>query len=190
MAQMKSKLILRPEIPEKLEAGKEKLWLAVHGDGSDNRINEDRILEAASYSIGIGLLSAAAQGIRRRFRNRKKTPEDLAAEKEADRINKTSGALEEMLLEYFRPAQQGIVEEETLDELTEVLDEMHEYCRAGKIRIPGQRELTEMRRSIEQFTAALAAEKGVRTAEKTENPEADEFFRIREQLLQQKKLIG
>ncbi len=73
-------ITIDPELIRKLGA-EEKLWSAAHYDGSKNRINEDAILEAGSVSLGI--LTALALWCRKRFRNRGKTKEDLAAEKEA-----------------------------------------------------------------------------------------------------------
>ena len=53
------------------------------------------------------MIAAVSQGIRKLFRNRNKSWQDLEDEKEAYRINKTCGSLEEMLLEYLRAAQEG-----------------------------------------------------------------------------------
>ena len=95
-------LEISPEIISKLSSGDSKLWLAAHEDGSDNRIDGDAILNISSkYGEEFGVISAVFQGIRKRFRNRNKTWQDLEVEKEAYRINKTCGALEQMLLEYL-----------------------------------------------------------------------------------------
>jgi len=178
---------IRPEIMEKLASAKDRLWLAAHADGSDNRIDGESILEASTYGAGVGLLEAAWQWIRKRFRNRDKTREDLAAEKEAASINQTCDALEQMLLEYFRAVRQGAVGEEALDELTGVLQEMHGYQQAGKLQIPGRKELEVICGSITAYTQALAGDSGAVPPAETRG--ADAFALIREQLLRQKELI-
>ena len=106
-----------PETTEKLASETKKLWTAAHEDGSDNRVNGDAVLEASSYDLTFGFLAAGFMWVRKLFRNRGKTREDLKAEKEAAGINRTCGALEQMLLEYFRSAQEGAVDGEALDEL-------------------------------------------------------------------------
>ena len=179
---------INPEIIRKLSAGNGKLWSAVHQDGSDNRINGDVVLEASTYGAEFGFFAAAAQWIRKKVRNRGKTQDDLAAEKEAIRINNTSGALEEMLLEYFRAAQDGSVGKETLDELIGTLEEMKGYYQSGKLKVPDMSILTEIRKSIAGYTAALAAESG-KPVQETETRDADEFSLIREQLIRQRDLI-
>ncbi len=105
--QFNTKLGIDPEIMEKLSVGEGKLWCAAHADGSDNRIDGEAILEASTFGADIGLLEAGVQWIRKLFRNRGKTREDLAAEKEAAGINLTCGSLEQMLLDYFRAAKKG-----------------------------------------------------------------------------------
>ena len=190
MAQTDAKLKIRPEILEKLSAGETKLWSAVHKDDTDNRINGDEVLEASTYGIGVGLLTAGEQWLRKLFRNRGKTKEDLAAEKEASRINRTSDALEEMLLEYFRAAREGRVEEEPLQELIDTLEETEAYYRAGKLRVTGEQELSEMRRGIGEFTAAIAERYNAQPLQETDSSGRDEFFRIRELLIHQKHLLG
>ena len=180
------KLKIYPEILAKLSSGKEKLWVAAHPDGSDNRINGDVILEASSYGTGFGLLAAAAQLIRRRFRNRGKTRSDLLAEKEAAEINRTCIALEEMLLEYFQAVQNGSVDEEALNELIDTLEKMHGYFQSGKLRIPGEKDLVEMRKCIADYTAAITGDQSPSPVGKAESSGKDEFFLIRELLLRQK----
>ena len=187
MAHINAKPGIDPEIITKLSEGG-RLWHAAHADGSDNRINGDVILEAASYGTGFGILAAGAQWIRKTFRNRDKTREDLDAEKEADVINKSCGALEEMLLEYLQAAQAGRIDAEALDELTDQLGEVWEYARSGKLHIPDAKALSEIRGSIAAFTAALAGEEAVPPA--PEASAADEFRRIRELLLRQKELLA
>ena len=53
---------VKPEIIKKLSSGEEKLWLAGHPDGSDNRINTDTILEASTYGAGFGVLAPWGNG--------------------------------------------------------------------------------------------------------------------------------
>ena len=77
---------IHQEIIDKLSAGKGSIWIAAHNDGSDNKINEDAILDTASYSIFLAVLSTIGQSLRKMFRNKKKSHEELAAEKEAAKI--------------------------------------------------------------------------------------------------------
>ena len=116
-------------------------------------------LEASSCGTGFGILAAAAQWIRKRFRNRGKTRLDLEAEKEAAKINRTCGALEEMLFEYFLHAREGSVDPEALGELTGVLREVTEYSRAGKLPVPGEKDLEAMCAAAAGITAALSGGK-------------------------------
>ena len=172
---------IRPEIIKKLSSEDSRLWRAAHADGSDNRINEDTILEASAYGTDFGIIAAVSQGIRMLFRNRNKSRQDLKDEKEAFRINNTCTALNEMLLEYLQAVQEGsAVDEESLDELIDTLDQMHGYYQAGKLTVPGEKELSEIRKSIEDYTAETTGSPAGQT------PGADEFVRIREQLLKQK----
>ena len=180
---------INPEIIRKLSTGNGKLWYAAHDDGSDNRINGDVVMEASTYGAEFGFFAAAAQWIRKKIKNKGKTQDDLAAEKEAKRINNTSGALEEMLLEYFRAAQEGRVGKETLDELIDTLEEMRGYYQSGKLKVPDMSILTEMRKSIAGYTAVLAAESG-KPVQETEPRDADEFSQIRNQLIRQRELIS
>ena len=189
MAQVGVKLEMNPEIIGKLSSGKEKLWLAAHEDGSKNRINGEAVAEASSYSFIFGFLAAGGMWIRKKFRNRGKTKEDLAAEKEAAKINRTSGALEEMLLEYIRAAQKGVVEEDSLDELIDTLEEMHGYHQAGKLSVPGRGELAELRKSITEYTAALAESRSAPPVRGMKLSGEDDFCLLREQLIRQKELI-
>ena len=98
--------------------------------------------------------------------------------------------MEEMLLEYFQAAQEGSVPVETLDELICTLEEMHEYHLAGKLIIPGEKDLAEMRKSITAYTAMVSEKEYGKRFQFSETPEGDEFFLIREQLIMQKKMIG
>ena len=182
------KMEISPEIIRKLSTESGKLWMAVHNDGSDNRINGDVILEASGYGAGFGLFAAITQSIRKKFRNRGKTQEDFDAEKEAKRINNTCGALEQMLLDYFRAAQEGSVGKDALDELIDTLEEMEGYNRSGKLKVPGEKLLTDIRQTITGYTADLAAESG-RPVQAAEKPDADDFSRIREQLIRQRELL-
>ena len=182
------KMEINPEIIRKLSMESGKLWSAAHHDGSDNRINGDVILEASTYGAEFGFFAAAAQWIRKKFRNRGNTQDDLAAEKEAKRINNTSGALEEMLLEYFRAVQEGSVGKEMLDELIDTLEEMKGYYRSGKLKVTDEKILTEIRKSVAEYTAVLAAESG-RPVREAESPDADEFSLIMEQLIRQREMI-
>ena len=184
--QVGAKLEIDPEIIEKLDSESVKLWTASHDDGSDTRINGDKILEESYYGVEFGIIAAVSMWIRKLFRNRNKTPQDLEAEKEAYRINKTCGALEEMLPEYLRSAREGLIDGETLDELTDTLQEMSIYRRDGKLDIPGQQELSEIYRSISGFTAAIAEN---RSRPAVEAARGDEFCRIMTLLEQQKELI-
>ena len=159
-----------------------RAWSAIKQTG-------ETVAEAATYSFIVASLVAGFQGLRKAFRNRGKTPEDFAAEKEAAKINKTCGALEEMLLEYIRSAQDGIVEQEALEELIAVLDEMHGYLQAGKLQVPGMNDLTDIRVSIENYTASLAENRSVRPAPKAKPMDADEFILLRDQLILQKELL-
>ena len=178
-----------PETTEKLASETKKLWTAAHEDGSDNRVNGDAVLEASSYDLTFGFLAAGFMWVRKLFRNRGKTREDLKAEKEAAGINRTCGALEQMLLEYFRSAQEGAVDGEALDELIDTLDEMHRHYKSGKLSVPGEKELSGMRKSIAAYTAAIAESRSALPVPETGSSGMDEFSLIREQLIAQKKLI-
>ena len=182
-------LEISPEIISKLSSEDNKLWLAAHEDGSDNRINGEAILNTSSkYGEWFGVISAVFQGIRKLFRNRNKTWRDLEAEKEAYRINKTCGALEQMLLEYIQAAREGTAaDQESLDELIDTLDEIHGYYQSGKLVVPGEKELSEIRKSIEEYTAEITSDRPVRAAQDGQKANADEFVLIRELLLKQKQ---
>ena len=103
-------LTINPEIIRELGSGQNSLWSAAHGDGSENRINGEAVAETAEYSFSLAFLTAGLMWARKKFRNRDKTKEDLAAEKKAAAINRASDALEEMLLEYLRAAREGEVD--------------------------------------------------------------------------------
>ena len=179
-------LTIDPSILTSLETDIPELWHAAHKDDSDNRIDADAVLDAASYGIPLGFISAAFQGIRKAFRNRGKTKEDLSLEKEAAQINRTCVALRQMLLEYLVAAQAGTIDGESLDELIDTLDEMDGYCRAGKLSVPGRRELDGIRRSIADFTAAIG---GAGDAQVESATASDAFRTIRELLVRQRACV-
>ena len=179
---------IHPEIIRKLSSGDSQLWHAAHNDGSDNRINGDTILEASGYGTEFGIVAAVSMGIRKLFRNRNKTQQDLKAEKEALTINNTCGALDEMLLEYIQTVRKGAAADQgLLDELIDTLEEMHGYYQSGKLIVPGEKELSEIRKIIEEYTAETAGSHSDRPARHDQNPDADEFVLIRELLLKQKQ---
>ena len=108
-----------------------------------------------------------------------------------NRINNTCGALEEMLLEYIQAAKEGITaDRESLDELIDTLEEIHGYYQEGKLIIPGKKELSEIRKSIAAYTAAMTGNDAGRPAPEDTAPNADEFLLIRDQLLKQKQWSG
>ena len=187
MVQTNVKLEVNPEILQKLRYSDAELWTAAHGDGSDNRVNWNAVADADSIDTSLGVLTAAFQGLRKAFRNRGKTKEDFAAEKEAAQINRTCGALSQMLLEYLEAAQAGNLDGESLDELTGVLEEMDGYNQAGKLAIPGEKELLQICKSVAAYTDALTGAQNARELEMT----ARRAFRlIREQLVRQREWIG
>ena len=190
MAHTDVKLTIAPEIVERLGLDSGPLWSAVHGDGSDNRVNWDAVFEAETVDTSHGILTAVFQGLRKAFRNRGKTREDLAAEREAAQINRTCVALRQMLLEYLQAAQAGSVEEEALDELIETLAEMHGYQRSGKLSITGKSELATIADSIAEYTDAIARSRDPHAVQRTEAPAEDDFCRIRECLTRQKAWVG
>ena len=181
-------LEIHPDLLSSLSSGK-KLCRAVHDDGSENRIDGDAVLEAATYGISLGILTAFVMWIRKKFKNRGKTAEDFRAEKEAVRINNTCAALEEMLLEYLQSAQDGIIIEEALDELIDTAEEMHAYCQDGKLLILGKEDLCALQRSIAAYTDAIARSRSMPASREAETTEADVFCSIRDQLIRQKELI-
>ena len=188
MAQFNAKLAIRPETAGKLSRDGEKLWTSAHKDDSDSRIITDSVIEAGTYDVSIAAASAGFNWLKKLFRNRKKSREDIEAEKEATRINNTCTALEERLLEYIEAAKDGTVDRAALDELIETLEEMHGYEQDGKVAGAGRQELAEIRGSIADFTAALAESLGA--APQAAAAGADDFESIRNQLARQKELIG
>lgn len=189
MVQTAVNLDIDPEIIRKLGSENDQLWAAAHDDGSKNRIDGDAVLEASGYSVFLGFLTAGLMWIRKKYRNRGKTGEDFAAEKEAARINRTSAALQEMLLEYIRAAREGMTDAENLDELIDTLDEIDGYYRSGKLIVTGEQELSEIRNSIEEYITANEEDADCQSAGPAV-PEADEFRLIMDLLVRQKKLLG
>lgn len=190
MAHTDVKLTIDPAVIGKLDLGSAALWTAAHSDGSDNRVNWDAVFEAETVDTSLGILTAVFQGLRKAFRNRGKTREDLAAEREAAQINRTCVALRQMLLEYLLAAQAGSVEEEALDELIETLAEMHGYQRSGKLSITGKSELATIADSIAEYTDAIARSRDPRAVQRPEAPAEDDFCRISELLTRQKAWVG
>ena len=188
MAKTDAKLNISQEILTKLSSGKAELWLAVHADGSDNRINGDEIIEAAGYHASFGIISAIFQGIRKAFRNRGKTGADLAAEKEAARINQTCVVLNLTLRDYLAAARDGAPDEESLDDLIGALRETETYARAGKMQVPGAEELTEICARVAEYTVAVTGQPVPQKA--ADLPTADQFAFLLDLLTRQKQWFG
>ena len=180
-------LRIRPEIIEKIRSGGGVLWHPAHGDGSDNRINGDAIADTATVSFSLAFLTAGTLWVRKAFRNRNKTRQDLAVEKEAARIQKTIDALEERLLAYIRQAQEGAAGGEALDDLIGVLEEARTVYQTGKLVVADQAALAEIRKSVQDYTDALAESKA---APKAPARGEDDFERIRNLLIRQKQLTA
>ena len=70
MKQVGARLQVNPDIIKKLSSENHVLWSAAHNDGSDNRFDENDVLESASYGVFSGILAAAFQGIKKAFGNR------------------------------------------------------------------------------------------------------------------------
>ena len=183
MAHTNVKLEINPEIIEKLSLGGGKLWIAAHEDDSKNRVDVEAIADAALLDIVTGFFVAGYQLLKKRLRNLGKTKDDVAAEKEASQINRTCGALEQMLLEYIRAAQEGEIDAEALDELIGTLKEMQGYYEARKLSLPGESTLVAIGDSVAVFTANLL---GSEAARKAEASATNLFSRISAHLLQQK----
>ena len=64
---------------------------------------------------------------------------------------------------------------------------MHGYCQSGKLIVPGEKELSEIRKSIEEYTAATSGVDACYSAPEDTDPNADEFLMIRGLLLKQKQ---
>ena len=190
MAQVDVRLEVNPEIIQKLRSSPAELWTAAHSDGSDNRINWNAIADADTIETSLGILTAVFQGLRKAFRNRGKTKEDFASEREAAKINRTCGALSQMLLEYIEAAQAGSIDRESLDELIDVLEEMDGYYQEGKLTIPGEKELLELSKSIATYTDALVDGGDAQSARGLEMTVRRAFSLIRAQLIRQRQWIG
>ena len=185
MAHTDARLEISPEIIEKFSPSGGKICFAGHNDGSDNRIDGDAILDTAGYSTALASLQAGFMWLRKKFRNRGKTKEDFAAEKEAAEINQTCTALKEMLFEYLRSAREGEIDEETLCDLIKTLEKTEKALNAGKLVVPDAGLLTGIREKITTFTDAIVGKQ----AAKPETPSGGEFSLIREQLVRQRDAI-
>lgn len=184
MTHTDTKLTIDPEIVSKLHSGESGFCFAAHSDGSDNRIDSDAIMDAATVGATIGIMTAVFQGLKKAFRNRGKTQDDLQAEKEAAKINKTCGSLDLLLGDYLEAAQKGIVEEDDLDLLIDTLRDTESCYQSGKLKVSGEKELAVISQSIADFTAAMTG------CEAAETSAADPFRRILEQLVRQKEWIS
>ncbi|MBR6707166.1 MAG: hypothetical protein IKI84_10870 [Clostridia bacterium] len=182
MAHTDARLEISPDIIDKFSPSGGKICFAGHSDGSDNRIDGDAILDTAGYSFSIASLQAGFMWLRKKFRNRGKTKEDFAAEKEAAAINQTCIALKEMLLEYLRSAREGEIDEETLGDLIKTLEETDRAFKEGKLVVPDAGLLTGIREKITTFTDAIVGKQAA-------TPSGSEFSLIREQLIRQRDAI-
>ena len=180
---------INQEIIAQLKAEKAGFWVAAHNDGSGNRVNWEAVADAYTVGILIGTATTIFQGLKKAFKNRNKTKRDLEAEKEAEQVNQTCVALEQMLLEYFEAAQKGLIEEESLDELIGTLQDIDGYYLSGKLVVPGEQALSEIAKSIEEYTAAIEQSNGVRSARETGVALSDRFNQIWELLLLQRELL-
>ena len=191
MVQFNTKMKVSPEMIEKLSGESGKLWSAAHVDSSDSRVDLNALNKFDPILFPeLNFASLGIEAVKKLIHNSGKTQQDYIAEEDATRINKTCGALEEMLLEYFQAAQKGIIDEESLDELIDTLDEIRGYYAFGKMKVPGEKELAEILESITTFTVSLAKEMQGHSVPETEASNADPFTRIRDRLIQQRKLIG
>jgi len=191
MAQTGIRLEVNPEVIQKLRSSDAVLWIAAHKDGSDNRVNWNAVADADIVGgASLGILAAVFQGLKKAFRNRGKTKDDLTAEKEAANINRTCGALSQMLLEYMEAAQAGSIDRESLDELIEVLEEIDGYYQAGKLKIPDDKAMLEIYKSITAYTAALIEGGNAQPSQGIEITARPAFRLIQAQLIQQREWIG
>ena len=178
-AQMK----VNPEIITKLSATTAPLWAATHDDGSGNRINSNEIIDAATVHISMGIIAGLFEGIKKAFRNRGKTKDDFAAEKEAAKINTACVSSELMLRDYLRAAATGDLDQETLDDAIDSLNEIQGYEQAGKLNVLGKKELNEICQCVAAYTSALTGAKAA------DVPSAGQFRFIRDQLIKQREAI-
>ena len=167
------------EIIEKLSGKSGKYWSAAHVESSGSRVdlNVSKKIDPFLFPE-LNLDSIGVEAVKKLIHNSGKTQ------------HKTCGALEEMLLEYFQAAQKGLIDENALDELIDTLDEIRGYYAFGKMKVPGEIELAEIRRSIASYTGAISEEKGKQAVQDADVPDEDEFTWIRNQLLRQKELIS
>ena len=63
---------------------------------------------------------------------------------------------------------------------------MHGYYQSGKLVVPGEKELYEIRKSMEEYAAAITGDPSDRPARDDQKPDEDEFMLIRELLLKQR----
>ena len=180
-------LIMNQELVDKISLERKRLWAAAHDDGSNNRFDADAVADAATLSFSLSAVVAGIAGARKAYKNKDKSKEDLKAEKEARKINEVCDSLTAWMREYIHSAQNGMIDEKSFDYLSDILLELHEYNEAGKLAIPGNEELAELRKSITEYTSSIAENKGYEPAESSES---DDFYMIREQLLMQKELLA
>lgn len=190
MPQTDIRLEVDPEVIRRLRTSGQVLWIAAHSDGSDNRVNWNAVADAGTIETSLGVVTAIFQGLRKAFRNRGKTKEEFAAEKEAAEINRSCTALSQMLLEYLEAAQAGSVDRESLDELIDVLEEMDGYHQAGKLTIKDEGALLKIYKSIAAYTDTLTKEGNAQSAQWQEGTAARAFHLIRTQLIRQREWIG
>ena len=179
-------LIMNQELVDKISPERKRLWAAAHDDGSNNRFDVDAVADAATLSFSLSAVVAGIAGARKAYKNKDKSKEDLKAEKEARKINEVCDSLTAWMREYIHSAQNGMIDEKSLDYLSDILQELHEYNTAGKMVIFGKEELAELRKRITEFTSAIAKNKGYSPAE-VSGP--DDFYIIREQLIRQKEIL-
>lgn len=179
-------LIIDQELVDKISLERERLWAAAHDDGSNNQFDIEAVGDAATLSFSLSAVVACVAGAKKAYKNKDKSKEDLKAEKEARKINEVCDSLTAWLREYLRSAQNGTIDEKSLDYLSDILEELHEYNKAGKLLLPGKEELAELRKRITEYTAKIVENKGYEPAEAA-GP--DDFYMIREQLIRQKEIL-
>ena len=179
-------LTINQELVDKISLEGKRLWAAAHDDGSHNRFDGEAVADAATISFGLSAIVAGIAGARKAYKNKDKSKEDLKAEQEARKINEVCDSLTVWLQTYIRSAQNGRIDEKSFDYLSDILQELHEYNKAGKMVIPGKEELAELRKSITEYTSAIAINKGYGPV-KVSGP--DDFYIIRDQLLRQKEIL-
>jgi len=183
MAHTAARLQMDEGIVRRLSPESAALWAAAHADGSDNRINGEAVMDAAVLNTGLGVAVAAFQGLKKLFRNREKSRADLEAEAEAAKINRSCGALRQMLLEYIQAARAGDLDGEALDELIVLLEEMQGYRQSGKLKVLDEPALEAICRGVSEYTAAIAG------GGELPDP-AEGFGRLRALLIRQREWLG